>query len=116
MSPASEAQFRAGMLRSEALPSLPVHPTQLYESAGSLLIALVAYYVIAPRKRYDGQVFVFFLVACSVLRSLLELLRDDERGGLFGLSTSQLISVLIVAACVPLALRLRKFATLAAAT
>ena len=40
MSPASEAHFRAGILRSEGLPSLPVHPTQLYESlVGAAMIA-----------------------------------------------------------------------------
>src|SRR5690606_15988691 len=32
-SAASEAQHRAGLLASSSLPSLPVHPTQLYESA-----------------------------------------------------------------------------------
>ncbi len=95
-SPASEAQFRARQLASESLPALPVHPTQLYEALGSWAIAAVGYFLIAPRKRYDGQVFVFFLVAYSVLRTLLELLRNDDRGGLLGLSTSQLISLAIV--------------------
>ncbi|MBL8600574.1 MAG: prolipoprotein diacylglyceryl transferase [Myxococcales bacterium] len=98
-SPASEAQFREHVLPAESLPSLPVHPTQLYESLGCLLIAAACYYGIAPRKRYDGQVFVWFLASYSVLRTLLEFLRNDERGGLLGLSTSQLISLAI---CLPL--------------
>jgi phosphatidylglycerol---prolipoprotein diacylglyceryl transferase len=100
-SPASEAQFRAHRLASEALAALPVHPTQLYESAGSLAIAAFGYYVIAPRKRFDGQVFVFFLASYSVLRGAVEVLRNDDRGGVLGLSTSQLISVLILVALVP---------------
>ena len=100
-SPASEAQFRAHRLPSEAVAALPVHPTQLYEAAGSLLIAVVGYYLIAPRKRFDGQVFAFFLVSYSVLRVAVEVLRNDDRGGLVGLSTSQLISALIVAGMVP---------------
>ncbi|MEZ4408879.1 MAG: prolipoprotein diacylglyceryl transferase [Polyangiales bacterium] len=106
-SPASEAQFRAHLLAHEAHPALPVHPTQLYESAGSLLIAAVTYLVIAPRKRYDGQMFVFFLAAYSVLRSVLEVWRRDDRGGFLGLSTSQLISVGIVLALIPLSKWLR---------
>lgn len=100
-SPASEAQFRAHRLASEALAALPVHPTQLYEAAGSLAIAAVGYYVIAPRKRFDGQVFVFFLASYSVLRIAVEILRNDDRGGLLGLSTSQLISVLITLGLIP---------------
>lgn len=106
-SPASESQFRARLLASESLPSLPVHPTQLYEALGAFFIAAVGYFVIAPRKRYDGQVFVFFLVTYSVLRTLLELLRNDERGGLLGLSTSQLISLAIILPMPWIARRLR---------
>lgn len=100
-SPASEAQYRAHRLASEAYAALPVHPTQLYEAAGSLAIAAFAYYVVAPRKRFDGQVFVFFLASYSVLRIAVEVLRNDDRGGLLGLSTSQLISVLITLGLVP---------------
>ncbi len=100
-SPASEAQFKAHKLHSESFAALPVHPTQLYESIGCLVIALAAYAVVTPRKRYDGQVFLFFLVTYSVLRALIEVLRNDDRGGLLGLSTSQLISVLITVAAIP---------------
>ncbi len=106
-SPASEAQFKAHRLHSEAFAALPVHATQLYESLGSLVIAALAYAVVNPRKRYDGQVFVFFLGAYSVLRAALEVLRNDDRGGALGLSTSQLISVLIVIALVPVSRHLK---------
>lgn len=112
-SPASEQQFRAGLLPSEHLHSLPVHPTQLYESLGSLLVAMFGYLVVAPRKRFDGQVFLTFLGAYSVLRFVLERLRNDDRGGLFGLSTSQLISLAIVAV-IPLVWRHRARACAAA--
>jgi phosphatidylglycerol:prolipoprotein diacylglycerol transferase len=100
-SPASEAQFKAHRLHSEAFPALPVHPTQLYESLGCLVIAVLAYAVVTPRKRYDGQVALFFLGTYAVLRGALESLRNDDRGEILGLSTSQLISLLIVLAIVP---------------
>ena len=55
-----------------------------------------------PRKRYDGQVFAAFLALYAVARFLLEYLRRDDRGGLLGLSTSQLIGVALVAAAAAL--------------
>jgi phosphatidylglycerol:prolipoprotein diacylglycerol transferase len=96
-SAASEKQFRDGALASKALPSLPVHPTQLYEAAGCLAIAAFLALYLHPRKRFDGQVLLAFLALYAALRFALEYLRDDDRGALLGLSTSQLIGVLIVA-------------------
>jgi len=96
-SAASEKQFREGLLTSKALPSLPVHPTQLYEAAGSLAIAAFLALYLLPRKRFDGQVLLSFLALYAVLRFGLEYLRDDDRGALLGLSTSQWIGVAILA-------------------
>jgi phosphatidylglycerol---prolipoprotein diacylglyceryl transferase len=93
LSSASESQYKAHLLPSARMWSLPVHPTQIYESAASLAIAAVCLVWIHPRKRYDGQVFVAFLVLYAVARFLLEFLRRDDRGGLLGLSTSQLFGI-----------------------
>ena len=73
-----------------------VHPTQIYESAASLAVAAICLLYVQPRKKYDGQVFVAFLALYAVARFLLEILRRDDRGGGLGLSTSQLISVLMI--------------------
>jgi phosphatidylglycerol:prolipoprotein diacylglycerol transferase len=97
-SPASEAQFKAHLLADSRLFSLPVHPTQVYESAASLGIAAVCLLWVHPRKRYDGQVFAVFLALYALARFLLEYLRRDDRGGILGLSTSQLIGVGMLAA------------------
>lgn len=96
-SAASEKQLRDGVLASKALPSLPVHATQLYEAAGCLALAAVLALYVHPRKRFDGQVMLSFLGGYAVLRFVIEYLRDDDRGGLLGLSTSQLIGVAIFA-------------------
>lgn len=101
-SPASEAQFNAHELATRHLASLPVHPTQIYESAVSLLIATICLVYVHPRKRYDGQVFLAFVVLYAVARFVLETLRNDDRGGLFGLSTSQLLGVIFAASAVSL--------------
>src|SRR5882672_9135904 len=96
-SPASELQYKAGELASMHLPSWPVHPTQIYESAASLAIAAFCLLYVHPRKRYDGQVFLAFVVLYAAARFFLEALRQDDRGEIFGLSTSQLIGLLLAA-------------------
>jgi phosphatidylglycerol:prolipoprotein diacylglycerol transferase len=97
-SAASEEQFKAHLLPSAKLWSLPVHPTQVYESAACIGIAAVCLLWVHPRKRYDGQVFAAFLALYAVARFVLEFLRRDDRGGMLGLSTSQLVGIALVAA------------------
>jgi len=92
-SAATEEQVKAHLLASPHQWSLPVHPTQVYEAAASLIIAAVCMVVVHPRKRYDGQVFVSFLVLYAIARFLIEFLRRDDRGGLLGLSTSQIVGI-----------------------
>lgn len=92
-SPASEWQAKAGLLPSRFVPSLPVLPTQIFESAACLGIAAFCLLWLHPRKRYDGQVFVAFMALYALARFVLEFFRSDDRGGLVGLSTSQLIGV-----------------------
>ena len=78
-------------------PNVPLHPTQLYEGAAVLAIAAVLYYVVRPRKRGEGEVFGWLLVMYGAWRFAVELLRVDPRGTLGPLSTSQLISIPLVA-------------------
>jgi len=101
-SPASVAQAAAGLLPHAHAPSLPVHPTQLYEAFGSFGLALALYFWLHGRKRYDGQVFVAFLGGYAALRFLIEFARADDRGALLGLSTSQWIGLLLAAAALGL--------------
>jgi prolipoprotein diacylglyceryltransferase len=45
-------------------------------------------------RRFTGQLFLVFVTLYGLIRALLETVRDDpERGGLFSLSTSQIIGV-----------------------
>lgn len=97
-SPASDWQWKHGLLAAKSMPSLAVIPTQILESAGSLVLGAFLYLWLQPRKRYDGQVFVGFLAGYAVLRFVLELFRSDDRGAFFGLSTSQIIGVALLAA------------------
>jgi phosphatidylglycerol:prolipoprotein diacylglycerol transferase len=92
-SPASEWQFREHLLDTPYAAALPVHPTQLYESFAALAISAFTILYVHGRKRYDGQVFVVFLVLYAAARAVIELWRSDDRGGLGWLSTSQWIGL-----------------------
>ncbi|MFL5350919.1 MAG: prolipoprotein diacylglyceryl transferase family protein, partial [Hyalangium sp.] len=67
--------------------TLPVHPTQLFESVGQVLI-FASLLFLRRYRRFHGQVFSTWLMAYAVLRSTVELFRGDtERGTLHGLLT-----------------------------
>lgn len=98
--------------------ALPVHATQLYEAAACLVISLILYFVVRPSKRRNGEVFAWLLILYAVARSLVEIFRDDDRGVFFGgrVSTSQLISLPLLAAGVALLIYLRRAPPAAPAT
>lgn len=75
----------------------PVHPTQLYEAVTVVVLFVVLYFVVRPRKRNDGEVFGALLILYGIARSFLEIFRADPRGSLGPLSTSQLMSIPLVA-------------------
>jgi phosphatidylglycerol:prolipoprotein diacylglycerol transferase len=62
--------------------SLPVHPTQIYESlVGLTLLGLLLWQ--RRHQKFRGQIFFLFAYAYGVARFLLEILRDDnERGSI----------------------------------
>lgn len=88
-------------------PSLPVHPTQLYEALLGIAGAVVAALVLRRRRR-DGGAFLAFLAVYGIGRFSIELLRGDSTRGLYlGMSTAQYISCGILLTCGVLAWRLR---------
>lgn len=85
--------------RSFASPlHVPLHPTQLYESLLSL--ALYVYLLwLGNRKRYEGQLTVHAMLFYPVARIVVEVFRGDAYRGFVGyLSTSQFISLWVIAA------------------
>jgi phosphatidylglycerol:prolipoprotein diacylglycerol transferase len=77
---------------------VPLHPTQLLESAVELAnFVLLAWMV--KHKKFEGQVIATYLFVYGVARYFLEFLRGDpDRGSLFGgaMSGTQLISIGLV--------------------
>jgi phosphatidylglycerol:prolipoprotein diacylglycerol transferase len=70
-------------LSVSSLTSLPVHPTQLYESLlGGLLLLLL--WRVGKARRFVGESFFAFTFGYGYLRFLVELWRDDDERGSFG--------------------------------
>jgi len=78
-------------------------PTQLFSSAGDfgIMFALLWHY---KRRKHVGDTGYLYMLLYGIGRFLLEFLRNDDRGGVGNLSTSQFISIFIVAAAVLLLL------------
>jgi prolipoprotein diacylglyceryltransferase len=103
-SPAALDHADLGWVRAGA-PSLPVHPTQLYEAAVGVLATLLALRHLRRGAR-DGRAFAAWIAAYAVGRFAVELLRGDGSRGVYaGLSTAQYVSLALLAALLGWALR-----------
>ena len=77
-----------------------LHPTQLYESFAMLIVFFFLLWL-HGRRRFSGQVILAYALLYSVIRFAIEFVRDDPRGDILGLttltglSTSQLISIVV---------------------
>lgn len=69
-----------------------VHPTQLYSSAFDIILALLLLYY-AKKERKDGRIFSLYVIIYSIGRFIVEFLRNDPRGNVGFLSTSQFIAI-----------------------
>ncbi len=82
-SPAWVAHYERHLIDINAAHSLPVHPTQIYES----LVGLSLFGLVMLQRRHQtfrGQVFLLFTFAYGFLRYGIEILRDDAERGEYG--------------------------------
>ena len=94
----TDSWFHIVFTQSHIAPNgVPLIPTQIISSDADFLHFFVLVWL-AKRTKGDGQVAGFYLIFYSIGRSLIELLRDDPRGAVGGLSTSQFISLFILLA------------------
>lgn len=77
--------------------NVPLVPTQLMSSAGDFLNCLVLI-LYAGRNPQKGRVGSLYLILYGIGRFVIEFFRGDPRGSVGILSTSQTISLVIVAA------------------
>lgn len=87
--------------------AIPLHPSQLYMSLGNLILFAILL-LLARRKSWDGQVFLWYILLYAVMRGLLEITRGDPRGEVAGVSTSQVIAAAAVVISLVLMARRRK--------
>jgi phosphatidylglycerol:prolipoprotein diacylglycerol transferase len=94
--------------KSLAPLNLPLYPTQIFEAFSGLAIFLILIYLHGKRK-FEGQVFVWYLILHSTARLLVERFRGDERGLISGteMTSTQLLATLILVGSVVALLALR---------
>jgi phosphatidylglycerol:prolipoprotein diacylglycerol transferase len=82
-SPAWLQHYAHNLVSADSAASLPVHPTQIYESVvGLVLLGLLLW--VRKHQKFRGEVFLVFTFGYGVLRFLLEIVRDDAERGAFG--------------------------------
>ena len=93
-----ESEFGFTAHGNELVPSINDvnrFPVQLLEASCNLAIFFVLWYLLSKGK-LKGRLFALYLTIYPIVRFCDEFLRGDEyRGFLFGLSTSQIISILV---------------------
>lgn len=67
-------------------------PTQLFSAGGDLLLA-IGLILYARRAKYRGNISALYLLFYSIGRFVIEIFRNDDRGAVGALSTSQFISI-----------------------
>ncbi|GMT42749.1 MAG: prolipoprotein diacylglyceryl transferase [bacterium] len=75
---------------------IPIYPTQLFESLMEFSFFLILTYM-RPYKKFQGQIFLMWLMFYAVGRSIVEFYRGDPRGYIIGdaVSTSQGVAVVV---------------------
>ncbi|MEG1895267.1 MAG: prolipoprotein diacylglyceryl transferase [Oscillospiraceae bacterium] len=87
-------------------PTMPVHPTFLYESLWCIL-GFVILYAYFNHKKFKGEMLCMYLVWYGTGRYFIESLRTDSLETNGGIRTSQLVAIVTVVASVALILYMR---------
>jgi phosphatidylglycerol:prolipoprotein diacylglycerol transferase len=101
---AYHAQMLHGQVHLYAKTTAAIHPVQIYEMLGCILIALLVF-LTRNRWKSRGSLFLFSVLCYSFLRFLVEFFRDPESGFVmvslhFGLKTIQWVILAAMAAWV----------------
>ena len=89
--------------------ALPVHPAQLYSSLNGLLAFLLLSFLY-KKKKFEGEIFLWFIVYYSATRFLIEATRIDTPHDLFfgAFSLSQALGLFLLPTAVFLIILLRR--------
>ena len=75
--------------------NIRLHPTQLYEAGAELLILVLLLTTEKRGRPFAGRTFWAYMLLYAISRYIIEFYRGDPRGVIFGISTSQFISLLL---------------------
>ena len=88
--------MKSHMTTVDGVQYIQVHPTFLYESLWNILV-LVLILVFTTKKKFNGEIFLLYLVGYALGRVWIEGLRTDQlQIGSTGLAVSQVLSGAIV--------------------
>ena len=74
-------------------------PVQLLEAGMNFIVSAVLFILMKKKKTKTGQLLGIYLIYYTIARFCLEFLRGDLiRGQIFGISTSQIISFILLPA------------------
>ncbi|MSO83058.1 MAG: prolipoprotein diacylglyceryl transferase [Acidobacteria bacterium] len=74
---------------------IPLHPTQIYEAGAELLILAFLLGTERRGRPFAGRTFWAYMLLYAISRFIVEIYRGDPRGEIFGISTSQFISLVL---------------------
>jgi phosphatidylglycerol:prolipoprotein diacylglycerol transferase len=90
-----------GLISGDSPYSLPVHPTQLYNLFGQLVVFLILLWMYrrlraGGSKRYEGIVLFTFPLLYGIVRFTTEIFRGDSARPLLDMTVSQIVSLLLI--------------------
>jgi len=85
-----------------------LHPTQLYEAGAALVILAVLLATERRRHPFAGRTFWLYVALYAISRFIIEFFRGDDRGMLYGISTSQAISLVLLPVSLVMLVRLAR--------
>ena len=90
--------MREHMTKADGVSYIQVHPTFFYESLWNLLL-LILILLYTKKKKFDGELFLMYLVGYGIGRAWIEGLRTDQlQIGSTGIAVSQVLSALLAVA------------------
>lgn len=88
--------MREHLITENGTSYIQVHPTFLYESLWNLMV-LILMLVYTKHKKFDGEIFLMYLVGYGIGRTWIEGLRTDQlQIGSTGIAVSQVLSAVLV--------------------
>ncbi len=74
---------------------IQVHPTFLYESMWNVIVLVIIFFY-RKKKKFDGELFLIYLLGYGIGRFFIEALRTDQLQIAGGIAISQVVAVILV--------------------